>query len=424
MTRPREPLSHVDAAWLRMDDPTNTMVITNLITFDEPIEFGAIEALFRDRVLRERRFRQRVVAARLETPHWEDVADVDLKWHLHRVALPDPGGDAELHDLVSELGSTPLSRDQPLWQAHVVERYRGGGALVVRLHHCIGDGVALVSMLLGLTDEGHAMVTPEVGLLPERPERLVDQVRLFGSQAATLGRLLLLSSDPPGPLKGPLGPRKRLVCSRPVPLALVKAIVAAVGGTVNDVLVGALAGAFRRYLAQRGAPLPAREPRAMVPMYIRGRTEGGELGNHFGLVFLQLPLDTEDPQARVRVTRERMDAIKKSPEAQVSLGVLAGLGVAADEIEQIAIDLFTRKATVMITNVAGPPSPLHLIGKSVSSMVVWAPVSGHLGVGISFLSYAGAVRVAVKSDAGLVPDPERLLEAFDAELDALRQIAA
>jgi WS/DGAT/MGAT family acyltransferase len=423
MTRPREPLSHVDAAWLRMDDPTNTMVITNLITFDDPIDFGEIEALFRDRVLAERRFRQRVVAPRLETPHWEDVASVDLKWHLHRVALPDPGGDQELFDLVSELGSTPLSRDQPLWQAHVVERYHGGGAIIVRLHHCIGDGVALVGMLLGLTDEGHGMVTPEVGLLPERPTRLVDQVRLVASQATTLGRLLLLSSDPPSPLKGPLGPRKRLICSRPVPLALVKTIAAALGGTVNDVLVGALAGALRRYLVQRGAPA-GREPRAMVPMYLRGRTERGELGNHFGLVFLQLPLDAEDPTARVRITRERMDAIKKSPEAQVSLGVLAGLGVAADEIEQIAIDLFTRKATVMITNVAGPPARLHLVGKSVSSMVVWAPVSGHLGLGISFLSYAGALRVGVKADAGLVPDPEVLLEAFDAELEALRQVAA
>jgi WS/DGAT/MGAT family acyltransferase len=422
MSRSHESLSHVDAAWLRMDGPTNVMVITSLLTFDKAPSFQEIEALYRDRVLAERRFRQRVVEPRLEAPYWEEVPRVDLAWHLHHVALPDPGGDEELVQLVSELGSMPLPREQPLWQTHLIDRYKGGAALVTRLHHCIGDGVALVNMLLGLTDEGQGMVVPEVGLLPPRPERLVDMVRLAAAQTTTLGRLLLLPSDPPSPLRGALGPRKRLVFSQPVPLADVKAIGKAVGGTVNDVLAGAFAGALRRYLAERGWSPDARELRAMVPMYVRGRSAKGELGNHFGLVFLQLPIAVADPVARVRATRERMEAIKGSPEAQVSIGVLSALGVAANEIEQIAIDLFTRKATVMVTNVAGPPGQLHLAGKPVTGMVSWAPVSGNLSLGVSLLSYAGTVRIGLKADVGLVPDPEHILAAFDAELDELRKL--
>jgi hypothetical protein len=112
--RDREFLSHVDAAWLRMDGPNNLMVITSLLTFDEATDFQHVEAIFRDRVLAERRFRQRVVVPRLEGPYWEEAPHFDLRWHLHRVALPDPGSDRELYDLVSELASTPLARDRPL----------------------------------------------------------------------------------------------------------------------------------------------------------------------------------------------------------------------------------------------------------------------------------------------------------------------
>lgn len=416
----REALAPVDAAWLRMDTPNNLMVITSLLVFDAPVEFSAIEALIRDRLLPHERFRQRVVSSKLlGVPHWELDPEFDLRGHLHRVALPDPGDQRALEDMVSDLMSTPLDHSKPLWQAHFIERADGGAALLVRLHHCIGDGVALTALLLTLTDEGGGATPPEVGVLPPHPERLVELAKQTREQAKTLGRLLFLPSDPKTLFKGELGTQKRAAWSGPIDLGTVKAAARAFGATVNDVLVSALTGALRSYLEEHAGWRDGLELRALVPVFVRGRAAEGDLGNHFGLVFLELPLGIADLKQRVGEVKRRMDAIKAQPDALVAIEVLAAMGVAASEIEHIGIDLFTRKATFMITNVPGPPEALHLAGRRLDSMMVWAPVSGHIGIGMSLLSYAGHVRLGVASDARRVSEPERIVQAFERELARL-----
>jgi hypothetical protein len=411
-------MSAVDAAWLRMDQPTNAMVITSLLTFDEAPSFAEIEDLVRTRMLRWKRFRQRVAEPRVVPPRWVDDRGFDLRLHLHRIALPAPGGDRELDELIAELGSAALDHARPLWQIHVIERGRGA-ALLVRLHHCLGDGVALIGMLLGVSDQERAMPTQEVGLTPPRPHGVIATAREAARQTATLTRLLMLPPDPPSALRGELGARKVFVSSRPIPLDELKAIAAIHHAHVNDVLVAAITGALRRHLERHGG-LPARDVRAMVPVYLRGRARPGDLGNNFGLVFLDLPVGRADAAERLAVAHARMDRIKRSPDAIVALEVLGALGLARPAIEDVAVDLFTSKASVMFTNVAGPPGVVHLAGKPVTSMVVWAPVSGHLGLGVSALSYAGMLRVAVKADGRCVPDPSALLVDLDDELDALR----
>ncbi|MFW5875471.1 MAG: wax ester/triacylglycerol synthase domain-containing protein [Myxococcota bacterium] len=416
----REPLSHVDAAWLRMDTSTNPMMITSLIVFGEPVGFDALATVIRERLLVHERFRKRVGHGVLGGPHWEDDPYFDLANHLHRVALPAPGDQATFEAMLSDLMSTPLDRDRPLWQAHVVEGYAGKTALVTRVHHCVGDGVALVGVLLGMTDEGQGLSPQQVGLAPAPdPSGLGERAKLLSAQAATLGRELLLPSDPPSPFKGELGVRKGAAWSRPLPLEEVKRVAHGLDAKVNDVLLACLAGALRDQAEALGGWHEGLELRALVPVYLQAPGHQERLGNHFGMVFLTLPMAVDDPRERVREAKRRMDAIKRSPEAMVALGVLGAMGVASAEIEQIGVDLFTRKATFMVTNVPGPPMRFHLAGGIVESLMVWAPVSGHIGVALSLLSYAGEVRLGVAADAKRVPDPHALVRAFEGRFDEL-----
>lgn len=414
-------MSPVDAAWWRMDSPTNLMMITGVLTLDRPLSMADLDALVETKLLPHARFTQRVVEphAPVGAPHWEVDARFDARAHLHRVALPAPGGQRELEELVSDLASTPLDRDRPLWQIHLVENVGEGAALIVRLHHCIGDGVALVGVLLDIATGGREQAPQTVGLVHERPRRVVDRARQIAAQASALGRMLMLPADPPSPLKGALGRQKRVAWSVPVPLASVKQVAARIDGKVNDVLMGAVAGALRRYLVDAGGLHPGLELRAMVPVFLQGEGADGALGNHFGLVYVPLSLSPESAVERVRAMKREMDAIKEAPDAIVAFEVLAAMGVAAPEIERIGIDLFTRKASVMVTNIPGPPSTVQLGGRTVSSMMVWAPVSGHIAIGISLLSYGGLVRLGVATDASLVPRPARIVEAFHADLDEL-----
>ena len=147
----RDKISAVDTAWLRMDRPGNLMMICAVLSFAERIGVDALKAVVAERFVRFRRFLQRPV----QTPagaFWETTADFDLDHHVVAVALPGAAGKRELQALVSRLAATPLNPAWPLWQFHVVENYRGGSAVIIRIHHCYADGIALVQVLLSMTD--------------------------------------------------------------------------------------------------------------------------------------------------------------------------------------------------------------------------------------------------------------------------------
>ncbi|HSO26926.1 MAG TPA: wax ester/triacylglycerol synthase domain-containing protein, partial [Anaerolineales bacterium] len=178
-----EPLSNVDAAWLGMEDPTNLMMVTGILTFNEVVELEVIKEVLRKRFLKFDRFKQRIVQNRipLTAPYWEDDADFDLNAHIHRIALPAPGDQAALQDLVSDLMSTPLDFSKPPWQMHLVENFGDGCAIVVRLHHAVADGIALIYVLLSLTD-----MTPEASL---NHPALDDKPQEVGRRGGMLGAL-------------------------------------------------------------------------------------------------------------------------------------------------------------------------------------------------------------------------------------------
>jgi len=456
---PGDAMSNVDAAWLHMEDRTNLMIITGVLSFYEKLEFSALKELIEDRLLGYDRFRQRVIepSVPLAGPRWVEDEHFNLRSHLQRVALPDPGGQEELQEMVSSLMSTPLDSTKPLWQFQYIENYRGGSAVVARIHHCIADGIALVRVLLGMTDDspkgspatrrtrrrrrplGGGIWLPEVvnealysvrratGKMVEGTvETLLDPSRaaaLAGEGAragGVLGRLATMPADPQTAFKGRLGTAKRCAWSRILALDEVKAYSKSVGATINDVLLTGVTGALRRYLIERGEEVPAGlDLRAIVPVNLRPEDAVDQLGNRFGLVFLALPVGIEDRGERLRELKLRMDAIKGSTEAIVTYGVLNALGTASSTVESQAVRFFGSKASAVMTNVPGPRQELYLAGKAMRSMMFWVPQAAHLGLGVSILSYAGQVRLGVVSDVGLVPDPARLIAAFQNEMAAM-----
>jgi WS/DGAT/MGAT family acyltransferase len=440
-----------------MDTPTNMAMITGVMMFDRPLDVARLRLTIERRLLTHARFRQRVSEPRLGSglPYWEDDPYFDLDAHLFRIALPAPGGDEALMTLAGDMMGMPLDFTKPLWQIHVVENYNSGSACIVRLHHAIGDGLALVQVLLSLADETPDAPLPELtgedhhpgslfgrllqpplalalrGLrLTERslrfgldvldhPARLVDAARLVGSGARSLAKLLLILPDRRTALRGQCGVVKRVAWSQPIPLEIIKRIGGSMDATLNDVLVSAAAGALRRYLLARSGEIEASDIRAVVPVSIRQPQEFDQLGNRFGLVFLSLPIGVSDSWRRIKVVKRRMDEIKDTPEAAVAFGILTTIGMTPRQIERIIVDIFGMKGTLVLTNVPGPRKMLYLAGAGLKQIMFWVPQPGGLALGLSIISYNNSVIVGFAGDAGLVPEPQRLADFFAQEIAEL-----
>ena len=451
----REPMSRVDTAWLRMERATNLMMITSVMMFEEQMSLDALKRLVKTRFLAYPRFRQKAVDSAAGA-YWEEDADFDLDWHVRLSALPGRGGKRELERFVSQQASTPLDKTKPLWQFHLVEKYQGGGsALVTRIHHCYADGMALVQVMLSITDTAREAKKPgdtakawlaqgedkartgavdrymkmgsqvlEKGLDIYRDPNLATVMAKEGGEIAReLAVALSLSDDPPTVLRGPLGVSKRVAWADPLPLAEVKAIGRAYGCTVNDVLMASAAGALRSYLIERGEFTDGRTIRATVPVNLRPLKHARKLGNHFGLVFLDLPVGEDNPVARLEQVAYSMRCLKTSRQAIVSFGLLAALGMAPPGVQRLALELFSRKATTVATNVPGPQMPLYLAGCTVKEMMFWVPQTGSIGLGISILSYQGKVHFGLIADAKLVPDPDAIIQRFRPEFEKLLYLA-
>jgi diacylglycerol O-acyltransferase / wax synthase len=429
------PMSSVDAAWLGMEDPTNLMMVTGLLMLDGRVDAGRLRTLLDRRLAPFGRFRQRVVRPRTRAglPYWQDDEAFDIENHVSHVALPPPGDEKALRDMVSELMSTPLDATKPLWHVHLIDGRGGGSAFVARIHHSIADGIALVEVMLSLLDptpnarvrararpSEHADGRGPLGWL-SGAVRLLDDPARIAEGAYRLGRLVFLPPDPETVFKGALGRRKRAAWSNPLPLDDFKAAGRAFGATVNDVLVATATGALRRYLEKRGERTAGVAIRASVPVNLRPPAQAHKLGNAFGLVFLTLPVGIADPVKRLRAVKKEMDALKRSPEALVAFALLNIMGLTPVEVEKAGLRFFGSKATAVLTNVPGPRESLYLAGRKVGSVMFWVPQSGRLGLGISILSYAGGVMLGVATDAGLVPDPERIVAEFETEFKILQR---
>ena len=423
-----EPMGRVDAAWNRMDRPRNTADIVALLGLAGRLPFARVRALLADRLLPQARFRQRVRGGGLGAPWWEEDPEFDLGRHLTGPQVLEPGAVA-LHAYLGRLASEELDPAHPPWRMAVLET-GGTTALAFKVHHCVGDGRALVGVLRRIAAEAAwdpaaagafrplALARDGLGAVsaalqdPRAALRLAGEAGAFGG---SLVRLAALRPDPPTLLSRPHSGVRRVAHTRALPLDRVRAASRGAGVTVNELMLAAIAGGLRSILARAGEPVDSLAPRALMPVDARD-PQDRSLGNGFGLVFFELPVRAATPADRLDMIRARSEALRRSPDAAVTLAVLGAFGLLPPRLERLATSFFSRKASLVVTNVRGPSAPLRLAGALLDRLVFWVPHPATLGLGISILSYAGAIRIGVRSDSAVLGDPAALARAITAEL--------
>ncbi len=461
MPRAAERMSRVDTAWLRMDNDVNLMMIVGVWMLTPAITLQALRERIGDKLLRYPRFHQKAVQGAIGAEWVEDDA-FDLEAHVVPALLQPRPGESERHALqrlCGELAMQPLDPGRPLWQFHLIDGYQGGSAMIARVHHCIGDGIALISVMLSITDGGgnpperevpddtpdsdwlqDAVVKPlavlaikAIKLSGSGASKALDAVddplqRLLGSVglartglkvARDAAALATLADDSPTLLKGRPAGRKVVAWSEPMPLDPVKTIGKALGCTVNDVLLACVAGAMGHYLQDRGDDPAGKSIRAMVPVNLRPLEEAWQLGNRFGLAPLVLPIGIDHPLQRLFAVRQGMAELKESYQPLLAFAVLSASGLFIQSVQDAVLGLFAKKATAVMTNVPGPAVPLKLCGATLRQNMFWVPASGDIGVGVSILSYGGGVQFGLITDEALCPDPQSMIDLFEPEFEKL-----
>lgn len=456
-----ERMSRVDTAWLRMDTEANLMMIVGVWVMRPRLSLAALRERVEARLLQYTRFRQKVVEDALGA-QWVEDEDFDIAHHVQaEILLPRRGETAErtLQTRVGELAATPLDPARPLWQIQLVEDYEdGASALIVRIHHCIADGIALISVMLSITDGGKAPPRRQQqprddqdwltdALLRPISQASIKAIRLAGAGAARgmqtlvnppdpldgslemarmgyqavsdVAAFALMPDDSPTSLKGKPGARKQVAWADPLPLEAVKAVGKGLGASVNDVLLSCVAGAIGAYLAERGEDPTGKEIRAMVPVNLRPLEKAYQLGNRFGLVPLVLPIGIANPVERLYAVKTRMQELKGSFQPVLAFGLLSVAGLLIKPVQHAMLNLFARKATAVMTNVPGPDQPLKFCGSTVERVMFWVPQSGDIGLGVSVLTYAGQVQFGLIADDQLCPDPMAVVRGFGPEFNKL-----
>jgi diacylglycerol O-acyltransferase len=411
-----ESLSREDSARWHMATPKNPMVIGALLLFDERLALGALEETIRDKLIPHRRFRQHVVEPKhwFGRPFWRDDLAFEIREHVGKLSLPEAADAEALARLVDERMNTPLPLDRSPWSFELIDRAAGGSALLVRIHHCIADGRALVSLLADLADGPDKGASPP-SVVPrsftsDRPRRFVDRV-------ASLFRFLTPSDDPVGLLHRPLSGRKRVAWSAPIPLESVKSIARAKGHHLADVLLAAAAGALDRYVGAHG-----QAPRflgALLPVAGPADSTGDGLGNHYASVFVRLPISATDPRTRLEVIARDLAAVRRGGVLRVMVGLMRLAGAVAPALERWALRWGARRTSLVVSSLAGPTAATRFAGAPLHTIVVWAPAAASVGLTLTFFGYAGVLHVGVLADAAVIDQPEELAASFQSAIDEL-----
>jgi len=468
MTAASELMTRVDTAWLRMDSRRNLMMINGVWLLRPALAYEALRERLQTKLLGcYPRFRQRVERQAL-LAYWVEDQDFRIERHLLSEQLPRRRGQSEraaLQAFAGELASQPLDPAHPLWQMHLIEHYEGdGSAVIVRLHHCIADGIALNAVLMSIMDGGIDLRPPEarpapplsdaewldkallrpatelavkgiglwgdgmakaLGYLAHPQQALGDSAELLGQGAQLLrdaGALALLPDDSKTLLKGSLSGAKRVAWCEPLPLPAVKAAAKAMNCSVNDVLLCCVAGAFGSWLRERGEDPGGKQIRAMVPVNLRPLEQARRLGNYFGLVPLVLPIGSANPVERLYEVRARMRDLKRNFQPLLAYGLLTISGLLTRPLQKALAQVFLRKTTAVMSNVKGPTRPVRICGSTLRQSIFWVPASGNVGLGVSVISYAGGVQFGLIADTLRCPDPQAVAERFGPEFEALLKL--
>ena len=456
-----ERLSALDAEFLHVEDGVAHMHIAGVAVFEGPApSLAELTAMMAAKLHRIPRYRQRVrpVPLELGRPVWADDPHFDLTYHVRHTALPEPGDDRTLRELMALLMEQELDRDRPLWETWLVEGLDGGRwALICKVHHCLVDGVSGVD-LLGIVLDAERDVdlpepvpwtpTPE----PSGPAKVVDAWAGLATDLVGLARRApRLAADPLGALRGArdtaagllrfaqhlgtttkttlegtIGPHRSWAHAT-VPFDQVRAVREHVDATVNDVVLGVLAGAYRALLLHRGEDADATILRTLVPVSVRAPDAHGVLDNRVSAILLELPVHLADPVERVRVVHTDMQRLKGSHmsdvgELVVRLGDLAPpmvVGILMRAATRVMAQAPQRSVNTVTTNVPGPQIPLYCLGREMLAYHPYVPLSYGVRVGTAILSYNGAISFGVTGDYDTAPDVDVLAAAITTGFDEL-----
>ena len=428
----RERVASNDAIWLQ-DSATNLMVINAIIITDQ-LDLETLRTAFQRRIfegpdaLRFERLRCRITGKGLRR-YWERDLDFDLARHIFATRGKNLHSLEAIQTYVGQEASQKLDWDRPQWEIQVIEPFEEGStALLVRIHHSIGDGEALVCLLFTLMDGAwsHEHGIAHTAARSSRGDhwlgRFLKAAAIPLSAPGILLRRLTWIPDR-SHMHGPaLSGNKRVAWTTPLDLEVVKKAKHRIGATVNDVLMASVSGAFSKYLAHRGGTAPSRFLISM-PVNVRHPGEFLRCENHFAPVPLELPAGSHANPHRILAVKTKMDQLKCSAVPVVIYELQrALLGLLPKAVSRGLIDFLANKCTAVVTNVIGPSRDIALEGRRVRSILFWVPQRARIGVGISILSFAGKVQLGVITDDALVPDPADLIRAFEEEFEALRNL--
>jgi WS/DGAT/MGAT family acyltransferase len=459
-----ERMPPLDAGFLELEDEDGhaSLAIASVAVFEGPAPaYEEFVAAIAGRLPLVPRYRQKVrqVPFDLGRPVWVDDPAFDLRYHLRHTALPAPGGDQELCRLVERVMAQRLDRDHPLWEDWLIEGLRGGRwAMLSKVHHCMVDGVSGTDLYRVFFD---ATPEPSPGVADDwRPAAEPSTLRLVAAAAGELARnpieqaralrgalrtprqvarraadtarglaglagALLPAS--PSSLCGPVGRARRYLVVR-APLADLRAVGRQLGGTVNDVALAAITGAFREVLLGRGEQPGRHTIRSLVPVSVRAPGDEGIYDNRISLLLAELPVDVADPVERLAAVHAHLAALKAGKEADAGAAMtalacyepspLVALGV------RLAFRLPQRNIVTVTTNVPGPPWPLYALGRRVVEILPYVPIATTLRFGVSIFSYCDRVAFGITGDRDHAADIDVLAGGVERGLAELLAAAA
>ena len=453
-------MSPQDAMFLHVEDENNPMHIGNVSVFEGPAPtYGDLVRTVAANLPLVPRYRQRVrfVPFELGRPVWVDDGHFNILYHIRHTAVPHPGSSEQVRNLAGRVFAANLDRARPLWELWMVDGLEGGRwALISKVHHCMVDGVSATDLLTVLLDrEPQPTPTRAPAWRPAKePSDLhlladtiadgvldpIDRIRGLPVMARanlaagfSLTNLMNLAASyrtwlhpAVGELNGPIGPHRRWSWASAT-LEQVKEIRAALGGTVNDVVLAVITRGFRDLLIGRGVDVEGKIVRTLVPVSVRKESEKGTYNNRVSGLFPGLPVGIADPVERLTNICEQMTAHKSSGQA-VAGDVLTQLtGFAPPMLLSLSARLGTHFQQQMVqtvtTNVPGPQFPLYAAGRQLVYSYPYVPIAGSVRISIAIFSYLGGLNFGVTGDWDSVTDIEVLTDGIEAGMAEYIEIA-
>jgi diacylglycerol O-acyltransferase / wax synthase len=463
-----ERLSFLDNTFLVMEGPTNPMHVGATLLFeagatlgtgDGGVDIDIIRRFIEARLQYVPRYRQRLQWIPVERhPVWVDDEHFDMTYHVRHVALPRPGSIEQMQEMSGRFLSQRLDRARPMWEVLVIEGLEDGRfALVTKVHHCMIDGIGGVDLLKVLlapmptTDVGEPdayaprqaptsadLVVDEVVRFLQFPPEAAKAVRGRDSKEVTemvLNRLKAMSASARSgwfvnasetPLNRKIGPNRR-IAHLTIDLERVKAVKNGLGGTVNDVVIAAVAGAVRSFLiTARQFDVDGVDFRAMVPVSIRGEEGSGDLGNQITMWLLDMPIGEADVVQRYRSVVAATEHLKESDQAMGAAMLTQSASFTPSTVLTVAARVAAATArpfNMTITNVPGPQIPLFMLESRLSHIFPVVPLWVNHGLGVALFSYDGMLNWGFSADWDSVPDLAEFVTRVELALDELHDAA-